>query len=636
VTDKERPPAEEMARALAAAVNAARLYPPSSDLPGQALDRLLEAGQRATAGGANVRLIVDPHAFRIGDTPIAETHSQSVTVAESLHALQVGQLIIAPGMTRDEAAALVALISADPAWVRQEGGPRAVLTARGAARVAVVEVSLRVSTEEGLPGIDLTNAPLDEVARESLGAARRWAEAAARGDATVDEAAQAVSALEHATRELAVKRMTQALMRLDDTERTELLLAALHPGSGGAPMTGMLDVIARMNPSALARLLKLASGSMGATPELLASRIDLPPEVMRELMALLAPSPRTDAECGVPSVIEPERIAREACVTGDEDHVQRLIAEASATRAGRGLSATVAVLRSRREIEGVRAVGVALPPAARAGSLTTVREALRLLDEVAHDPALADAAALARSGLDDAELLATVCAAVDDDADAAIAGELLSAAGTTGAGVLLVHFARADERSRSLLRPVLRRMEEPVLSVAARRLRSDDSPTAIGILSALTLLNSPQVVTVVSSALEHLDVAVRRTAVSALASNLAPDARRALARSLGHWDPETRRWAIREVGRTHAVEALPALIRILEDINIFERNHELKKEVIKCLESLGSTDALPILKRWSRRRFILGRKSKELRFLATHAVERLSATTQEMGSITDE
>ena len=57
------------------------------------------------------------------------------------------------------------------------------------------------------------------------------------------------------------------------------------------------------------------------------------------------------------------------------------------------------------------------------------------------------------------------------------------------------------------------------------------------------------------------------------------------------------------------------LLRILEDINVFERNHELKKEVIKSLESLGSPEAIPVLRRWANRKFVFGRKNKELRFL---------------------
>ena len=625
MTERERPTAEELVRVLAGAVNAVRLYPPSSELPGQALDRLLEHASRATAGGATVRFLVDPEGFRQGDARIAEGHTQSTALAENLHAMQVGQLIIAPGVSREEAEAFVTLIAGDPRAIRQQGGPRSLLTAAGVSHIAVLEVTLRASSEEGLPGLDLANAPLDDIARETLAAARRWTAGAEQGAPADDEAARAIDSLEQATRDLAASRVAQALMRLDDAERIEVLAATLRPGHGGVQMTGMLDIVARMNPSALARLLKLAAAATGGTPELLASRLELPPEILRELILLLSPPPRTEAECGVPQTIEPERMAEEASAPGGEGHVARLLADAPATRAGRALNATIALLKDREDAESVKAVGEALAPAARAGALTSVREALRLLDEAGAEPGLSAATVAARASLSDPELLATICGAVRNDADAAIAGEILAAAGSTGADVLLSHVAHASPQSRSLFRPVVRGMSEQVLAIAGRRLRSDDAVTAVGILSVLPDLGDRQAVPVITSALEHLDITVRRTAVSTLADVPSTEARRALARALGHWDPETRRWAIREVGRAGAIEALPSLVRILEDINVFERNHELKKEVIKCLESLGSRDALPILRRWARRRFILGQKNKELRFLAQRAVDRLSA-----------
>jgi HEAT repeat protein len=178
------------------------------------------------------------------------------------------------------------------------------------------------------------------------------------------------------------------------------------------------------------------------------------------------------------------------------------------------------------------------------------------------------------------------------------------------------------------MRPVLRGMSEQVVAQAARRVRSDESEIAIGILSALPDLGERHALAVVPHGLEHLDSTVRRAAVTTLASLDGQEARRALAKTLGHWDPETRRWAIREVGRVRATEAIPSLVRILEDINMLERNHELKKEVIKCLESIGSREALPVLERWSRRKFVFGRKNKELRFLASRAVERLASGGQ--------
>lgn len=615
---------EEVLRLLASAVNAVRLYPPSSDLPGQALDRFVARAAEVTRAG-QIRVIVDPHAFRIGESLLGAGHTQTSHLAESLHAMQVGQLVITPDMTRTEAEALVKVAGSEPREIRAGGGARAALVAAGATNVAFIEVSLRSSAEEGLPGVDLVNAPLDDIADSITEATQRWKASAETGE-PFDEAAQAIEGLEQATRDLASARVAAAMMRLTEEERVQVLTSALTPDGSGEPMRGMLDIIARMNPASLARLLRMAAQATGGTSELLSLPLDLPPEVARQVAMLLAPSPRTEAECGVPADPEVDRLAVEATALGGEQDLARLKADASPSRAGRALQATVALLRTRGDTESLAAVGTAIAPAARSGAFTTVREALRALDEVAASSTdLADAADDVRSSLADAEVLADACAAVQTDADAAIAGELLLAAGTQGADSLLTHYAHADEAARSLMRPVLRGLSDQVVSSAARRLRSDDAPTAVGILSALPDLGERHALSAVTHGLEHLDFEVRRAAVTTLANLESPDAKRALAKALGHWDPETRRWMIREMGRVRAIEAIPSLVRILEDINMLERNHELKKEVIKCLESIGSREALPVLERWSRRRFLIGRKNKELRFLAKRAVERLAS-----------
>jgi HEAT repeat protein len=238
---------------------------------------------------------------------------------------------------------------------------------------------------------------------------------------------------------------------------------------------------------------------------------------------------------------------------------------------------------------------------------------------------------VARSKIADPEILSVVCRAPLTDADAAIAGEILVAAGTPGAEALMDAYLEADDHTRSLLTPVVRRMGEPLMQVASRRLRSDDSETAAAILSMLPSLGDKRAVVVMTQGLEHLDVSVRFAAVRALAETPGDEGKQALAKSLGHWDPETRRFVIREIGRVQAHEGTRGLVRILEDINVFERNHELKKEAIKSLESLGSPEAIPVLRRWANRKFVIGRKNKELRFLARQATLRLEDASRQQG-----
>jgi HEAT repeat protein len=577
-----------------------------------------------------VRYLVDPHAFRIGDDTIAEGVGQVTTFAEQMHAMQVGQIVIAPDLTHEEVLAFLGVANSEAATIRQQG-VRAALSDAGVRRIAVIEVTLRASEEEGIMGLDLMAAPLDEIGTEAMNAAEHWYESAGEGSGE-DDVAEAIDRLEDAAQDLASQRVAEALLRLDEDSRKRILAYSLRADASGTRMSGMMDVIARMNPSALARLLTLVAAQASTDATRIASAMELPPEVAEQVMMLLAPSPRTEAECGVPENIDTSNLASEVEAESDTDEIDRQVSLAAPSLAsGKALSTTVAVSRSRPTEESVEAIGDALPAAARDGAFSATREALRRLDEMSSDPALALAIENARGKLADPEILRDVCKAPLNDADAAIAGEILGAAGTAGADALLAYYVEADENAQSLMRPVVRGMGEPLLQVASRRMRTDDSQHAKAILAVLPMLGDRRAVAVINQGLEHLDADVRLAAVRGLADTPGDAGKQALAKALGHWDPETRRFVIREIGRVKAHEATRGLVRILEDINVFERNHELKKEAIKSLESLGSPEAIPVLRRWANRKFVFGRKNKELRFLARQATMRLEDASRQQG-----
>lgn len=620
---ESHPLAEEVVRLLAGAANAMRLYPASSDLPAQAIARFVQRSNEVAGSLGPLRYVLDPHNFRIGDVAVATGQAQLTAFAENLHAMQVGQLVIAPGVTTDEVAAFVAIANDEPARVRSQG-IRSLLMGAGVTHIAVIEVSLRRSEEEGILGLDLTSAPLEEIGQAAVQSAQKWSETAASGQGT-DDVEEAISRLEEATREIAAARVADALMRLDEETRMRVLAQAMRADSTGKRMNGMFGVIARKNPAALARLLTIVAAQAGTEPQRLAGAMDLPPDVLQQLLVLMAPSPRTEAECGVPEDPDMLAIARDIVAPDNRSDLDRQIAIAAPQLAtGKALATTVAISAITQDVESVQAIAEALPKAARDGAFAEVRSALRHLDRLATDAALCMAVEQARATLQDTSVLADVCMAPMNDAQAAIAGEILSAAGPAGAEALLGCYIDADEARRSLFGPVLRGMGEPLLQVASRKVRTDETRMVKGILALMPALGDKRAVPVMAQALDNLDAEVRHAAVAALASTPGAESRQALAKAVGHWDPETRRSVIREIGRVGIVEALPALVRILEDINMLERNHELRKEVIKSLESLGSPDALPVLRRWARRPFMFGRKNKELRYLAQRAIAHLS------------
>jgi len=615
------PRAEEALRLLATAVGAARLYPPASPMPAEAVARFTERARDVAAQGP-IRFRIDPDGFRIGDTAVAVGNSQVVGLARALHSMQAGLLVVAPGLTDNEAGAFIALANSDPTAVRSEGGPRSLLAAAGVTHIAVVEVSLKVSERSGLLGLDLMAAPLDDIALELARSAERWATSSGPGS---DEVALAMNRMEDATHGLALDRVASALMRLDEQTRLRVLGYSLKTDSNGQRMDGALEVIAHMKPAALARLLTLVAVQAGTDPRRIAGALPLPPETLKMLGLMLsdpvsgeAPS---DADVGVPA---PRELAAEMAVPIDAEDVSRQLAGASPQLAsGRALATAVVLSRAHPDADSVYAIGASLPQAARDGAFSTVREALRRLDELAVDPSLTAGIGLTRSTLADPQLLRDICRAVQTDADAAITGEILLSAGPTAAEALLDSYIASDAETRSLLRPVLRSMAEPILGVARSRVRNEPADRAVQILRTLSALGDRRAIPAISQGLAHLDEPVRFAAITALADSPEPDAATALVKALGHSEPETQRFAIREIGRARAAPAVHQLTRALEDINVLQRTYELKKEIIHALARIATPEAQHALKRTADRRFVWGRKTRELRSQARAALKAI-------------
>ncbi len=617
------PRAEEALRLLAAATTAARLYPSSSALPLEATERFVSRARDLAVGGP-LRLNVSPDGFRIGDTLVGGGHSQTIALAESLHAMQVGQLIIAPGVTTDEALALIAVATTDPARIRASGGPRAALVAAGVDHLAVIEVSLRASAQQGLLGLDLATAPLDEIADEVVETVTRRASAATSGPAG-DEVAEAVSRLEGATKGLALERIAAAMLRLDEATRVRVLAMSLAADTEGRRMDGMLSVVATMKPAALARLIRLVATTAGTDPGRVVGALQLPPETLKALTLLLKPRPSYEPDFGQSSEDQAQEMAQAVALEDDAHDLDRQVAIASPTlSAGRALATATAVSRTSVDAETVRAMGEFMSQAARDGAFIVVREALRRLDEIAAEPSLTDEVVTARSSLADPSVLGDVCRAAVTDADAAIAGEILSAAGTVGAEVLLDSYIRLSESRRSLLRPVLRGMSESILGAARPKLRSSDTALVVAVLRILPQLGDRRAVAVIADSLSSLDEQVRFSAVGALSMMRTPEAVATLTRALNHREPETQRHVVREIGRARIASAVPALSRALEDLNVLQRTYETRREVIGALEQIATPDAERALRRFAQRTFGLGRKSRELRNRAIRVADELA------------
>ncbi len=617
--------AEEVVRGISAVANAVRLYPATSPLRAQAVQRFLSVATEAVDDGPPMQLIVEPAGFKWGDTLLAEGQGNVVAFAESLYAHQAGKLIVAPGLTSEEVVAFFAAVATDTHEVKDAGGLRAVLKEHGVSRLAVVEVTLRATTDESLSGLDLTAAPLDEIAAPVAAAAVAWEESAGSGPGK-DGVAEAIGALEEAARELATQRIAEALMRLDEATRVRALAAAYKTDATGTPMQGMLDALARMKPAALARLLALAANATGISAGELLCGLRLPPEALRAVTLLLRPSPQAESARGVPEHADAGAIAREVSAENEAESsdLERQIGRSPRRfAAGKALGTTVEIASRRKTEDAVHAIGDALPPALRAGALAEVRAALTFLSSLDREVALSSAAARARQQLADPELLRLCIASLNGGADPDAVAAILSAGGPVAADTFIAVYLGSAESLRPRLHQVLRSMGDVVASAASRRIREADPPTARELIDVLIGIGDKRTVPVLRQALEHLDVGVRRACLEALGRIGGPETERLLVGALNHWDPETRRYAARAIGQARATSAVPAMLKILQGYYLFERNYGLKKEVIEGLEVLGSPTAVPTLRRMAGRRFVIGRKNRELRYLARKALARL-------------
>lgn len=579
--------AEEVLRFLAGAAVAVRLYPGSSPLRASALADFARVSAEAAAAGP-LRYLVDPERFVFDGSPIAESFPQVEALCKALHALQAGQLIIAPGVTADETRAFLDVLGADPLAVRAAGGAREALARAGVSDIAIIEVSLRSAETPGIAGMDLTTAELADIAAELPRLAETWRDGT--GGQAEDELGAAIDTLESAARDLASQRVAEALLRLDEASRVRVLSAAMTTDATGTPMRGMLKAVARLTPAALARLLLLAAGASGREPSALAGALELSPETAAALARLLATG--AEAASGMareaPAGPTPTELAAQVAETQEHDsaRIEKLVGAARRDpAAARALLTAARIVALRPSTDSVLALGDALGAAADAAAWDAVAQAAETLRGLDTHPALEPEAARVRAAL---------------------------------AETLVDRYAAADAAGRRALRPLLGRMAESTAPAAAKAMRAD--PTSAGVMVALLLsLHDKRLLPLVMRAIEQLDATARDAAIVAIADEGGADAEALLVRLVRSGDADLARDAAHELGRIGSEKATAALVETLQESGGRRRNPELTQATLGALERLRAVEALPAIEALARRRPVWGRHARETRACARRA-----------------
>lgn len=614
-----------MLRALAGAANALRLYPPTSQLPAEAVARFVELASETTKALDYIRVVVEPTHFSWSEYSLGRDNAQMEALAQALYSQQVGQLVIAQGVHPEEVHSFIACIDRDKAEIKDAGGITRALVDAGVTNLAVVEMTVRASREEGLKGVDLLAAPLEEIGTAVADAAERWAQASESGEAH-DEAEDSLAALAAATKEIAASRITDALLRLDEQTRLRVLANARKRDKSGKQMDGMLKVVGQMSPAALARLLTLLAGDSGESPRSLLPELDLPPEAMQLMTMMLSPSPQSEEQRGVPPVPDLQGIAAVVAVPDEDDEaeLERMIEVARPDMAaGRGLATACYVAISHPDADSVQAVGDALPSALRNGSFAQVGDALELLEGYGMRPDLVDSVARARRSLADPELLADACAVADASVPPETLASVVVAAGDVGYDVFVSCWSGGDAEKREHLRPVLAQLGDRLVVAAGKVARGSSGARAREAVALLGQLGDSRAIPQLGQVARHEDKGIRLAAIASLAEIGGAEAGRVLADLLDDADRETRLAAAQEIGRHGVREAIPGLIRAVEKYHLVERDADFKTEVIRSMSSLKATDAVPALKRLVSRGWAFGAGNKTVREAARQAISAI-------------
>jgi HEAT repeat protein len=194
-----------------------------------------------------------------------------------------------------------------------------------------------------------------------------------------------------------------------------------------------------------------------------------------------------------------------------------------------------------------------------------------------------------------------------------------------GSDAVLDVWLKAGEANRDALEQVARAIPEQIVSAAGRRIRSGDPGAVREIVTLLGRLGDRRAVPSLSQALDHESPDVRAAAIAAMAVIDTEESWAAIVSSLTHPDEQTALQALAAVRKAGRRRAAPAMIAVLQLHAAGTRNHELKREIIEDVRTMRATEAIPVLRKIAGRMFVWGRKARELRDAARHAVADLAS-----------
>jgi len=641
---------EDVVRGIAAAGKALRLYPATSPIPQQSIDRAHLAIERFLTGANILSLTVARDGLEYRSEPVSGGVPGVTDITAALRSHDIAEISFLPGCMSDELVALLSLLLSDPADVRSQGGLASALVISGSSNIRVSEVRLQVAEETPIQS-DADEVEFLKALADDPGHLATWMMAAASSDSVTY--AEGLTELAAATGPDGLRRLQEnlaAAFLLQSSDSKDVFLGLAMGDDHNRDLLGEAlgflrdtDIAAAVTEGLYGKNMLSLSSALTRLP--IEHRLDM---IRQSVNQLLAETSRSSKEVSflehmmsARSLGKPElslaerdssyqRVAVLANMTAEEILDIRDTTLASSKSAFvHGVTVMLTLLDQQTDFalycENLDGLTALVPTLLEEGdfdqALRIMRE-LHLRSERSTQPwpELNDRLFTAISkALPERSMQVILNSVIGDKAHLRDARELVRLAGDSAASTLAVAGIALGEPGLQAAEAIFGRRLLDLLTVLAgstpwhhlapvvHRLAQDGGPKSLQVIKVLASNPGEQ---------------IRREVACGLAETNIDSALEILGAMIRDSSSEVAITAVRSSARNGSPHAVSNLVKTLETIDIDAKDFLLAREIIGALARVDAIEATEALSRLSRRKALIKRGHfSEIQELARRAIE---------------
>lgn len=641
---------EDVVRGIAAAGKALRLYPATSPIPQQSIDRAHVAIERFLSSSDILTLTVARDGLEYRGEPVSNGVPGVTDITAALRSHDIAEISFLPGCSTSELIALLALLMKEADEVRSQGGLAGALVASGSSNIRVSEVRLQVA-EEAVAQTGADEAEFLRALADDPGRLATWMMAAASSDSVTYE--EGLTELAAAAGHDGLQRLQEnlaAAFLLQPSEGKDVFLGVAMGEGHNRTLLGealnMLrdtDIAVAVTEGLYGKNMLSLSNALTHLP--IEHRLGTIHQSVNQLLAETSVSGRElsflEHMMSVRSLDSPElplterdgsyqQVAALTNMTPDEILGIRDTALASSKSAfTHGVTVMLTLLDQQTDfalycenLDGLAALVPALLDEGDFDQALRIMRELHLRSErsVQPWPELGERlfAAITKA-LPEHSMRVILSAVIDDESRLQDARELVRLAGDSAANTLAVAGIALGEPGLQAAEAIVGRRLLDLLTVLAgstqwhhlapvvHRLARDGSPRSLQAIQALASNPAEQ---------------FRREVASGLAETNIDSAIEILGTMLRDASPEVAITAIRSLTRNASPHAASTIVKTLEALDIDAKDFLLAREIIGALARIEAAEAAEALSRLSRRKALIKRGHfNEIQDLVRRAIE---------------